>query len=64
VEIPEYIEVGDRVVVLGRTRGHVRSNATRFDIRIAHVWEVRDGFAVRFEPYIETAQIVYALEAA
>lgn len=57
----EYVDAGDRVVAIARTRGHVRANGQLFDLRAVHVWEVRDGRAVRFEPYIDTPGMVEAL---
>lgn len=61
VEVEEYVEAGDRVVAIGRTRGAVRSSGTPFDIRVAHVWTIRDGKAVRFEAYIDTPGMLEAL---
>jgi uncharacterized protein len=54
VEIDEYIEASERVVAIGWTRGHVKASGARFDIRIVHVWTIKDGRALRFEPYIDT----------
>ncbi|MDB5308919.1 MAG: hypothetical protein JWO38_3121 [Gemmataceae bacterium] len=54
VEVEEYVEAGDQVVAIGRTRGTVRGTGTPFDIRVAHVWTVKSGRAVRFEAYIDT----------
>lgn len=57
----EYVEAGDRVVAIARTRGHVRQNGQPFDLRAVHVWGVRDGKAVSFEPYIDTPAMLDAL---
>lgn len=62
VQFDEYVEAGDVVVAIGRTRGHVRANGTAFDIRAVHVWTVRDGRAVRFQPYINTPEMLRALQ--
>jgi ketosteroid isomerase-like protein len=61
VEIEEFIEAGDRVVAIGRTRGTVRGTGTSFDVRVAHVWTVKDGMAVKFEAYIDTPAMLRAL---
>lgn len=61
VEIEEFIEAGDRVVAIGRTRGTVRGTGTSFDVRVAHVWTVKDGKAVKFEAYIDTPAMLRAL---
>ena len=57
VEITEMIEAGDRVVVIGNTRGTVLANGNAFDVRLAHLWTFRDGRAWRFEPHIETEKM-------
>lgn len=57
----EYVDAGDRVVAIARTRGHVRASGQPFDLRAVHVWGVRDGKAVSFEPYIDTPGMLAAL---
>lgn len=61
VEVVEFVEAGDRVVAIGRTRGTVRGTGAPFDVRVAHVWMLRDGKAVRFEAYIDTPAMLRAL---
>ncbi|HKP13599.1 MAG TPA: nuclear transport factor 2 family protein [Blastocatellia bacterium] len=61
VEVEEYVEASDRVVAVGWTRGQVRANGAPFDIRVVHVWTIRDGRALRFEPYIDTPGMLRAL---
>jgi ketosteroid isomerase-like protein len=62
VEPEEYVEAGDTVVAIGRTRGRVRANDREFDVRIVHVWTVKDGKALRFEAYIDTPKMLQALK--
>jgi len=62
VEVEEYIEAGDRVVAIGRTRGRVNANGAEFDIRAVHVWTLQDSLAVRFEPYIDMPKMLAALQ--
>jgi len=57
----EYVDAGDRVVAIARTLGHVRKNGAPFDLRAVHVWELRDGKAIRFEAYIDTPAMLDAL---
>jgi len=57
----EFIAAGDRVAVTGHIRGHVRATGTPFDLRIVHIWTVRDGLAARFEAYIDTPGMRRAL---
>jgi len=61
VEFTEWIESGDSVVAIGRSRGTVLANGNTFDIAIVHVWHLRNGKAILFEPYIDTAAMLKAL---
>ena len=61
VEMEEYVESGDRVVAIGRTRGHVRANDREFDVRAVHVWTLKDEKVTRFEAYIDTPKMLEAL---
>jgi uncharacterized protein len=61
VEFTEWIEAGDSVVAIGRSHGKVLANGNEFDIAVVHVWHLRDGKAVKFEPYIDTAAMLKAL---
>ena len=61
VEFTEWIEAGDAVVAIGRSHGTVKANGNSFDIAVVHVWHLRDGKAVKFEPYVDTAAMLKAL---
>jgi ketosteroid isomerase-like protein len=57
----EFIDAGDRVVVLGRIMGRVRATGREFEVEFAHVWGLTDGVPSRFRGYYDTAPIVTAL---
>jgi uncharacterized protein len=61
VEPEEFVEAGDTVVAIGHTRGRVRANDREFDVRIVHVWTLKDGKVLRFEAYIDTPKMLQAL---
>ena len=63
VLVEESVEVGERVAAIGRTKGMVRGTGAPFDIRVVHVWTIRDGKAIRFEPNIGTPGMPNALGA-
>jgi hypothetical protein len=63
VEVERLIDAGEHVVALGWTRGTVRATGVRFDVPVAHVWEVRDGRLLRFKPYIDNPKMLAALRA-
>ena len=52
---------GDRVLAFLRVTGEGRASGVPFEIRIAHLWTVRDGVVLRGEGYGDRGQ---ALEAA
>jgi uncharacterized protein len=51
----EFIDAGDEVVVLGRYRGVAKGTGKRLDVPFVHVWALRDGKAVRFRQFLDTA---------
>ena len=60
-EFEELVSSGDQVVAIGRTRGRVKANGRQFHLRFVHVWTVKDGKIVRFEPYINAPEMLQAL---
>jgi uncharacterized protein len=56
VEPEEYLDAGDKVVVLGRYRAGFKATGKAMDAQFAHVWSVRDGEAARMRQYIDTLQ--------
>ena len=61
VEFTQWIEAGESVVAIGRSHGTAIASGNSFDIAVVHVWHLRDGKAVFFEPYIDTAGMLKAL---
>jgi ketosteroid isomerase-like protein len=43
----EFVDAGDQVVVVFRCRGPGRESGVPIDERLAHLWTLRDGKAVR-----------------
>jgi ketosteroid isomerase-like protein len=60
-EPDEFMEYGDTVVVLGRTRGRGLSSGVEFEVPFAHVWMLSDGVPRRFRGYLDSAPIATAL---
>jgi uncharacterized protein len=50
-ELVEVVQLGDRVLVLLRMTARVRDSEAELDAQVAHVWEFRDGRAVRWDVY-------------
>jgi uncharacterized protein len=57
----EFIDAGDVVVVPVRISGRGRASGAKLDMRLAHLWVLRSGKAIRGEVYRTTEE---ALEAA
>jgi uncharacterized protein len=55
-EPEEFIEAGDRLLVLVRVSGRGRGSGAGFEQRQAHVWTTRDKKAVRLEFYADRAE--------
>ncbi len=61
VGVEELIEAGELVVALLRLRIRPRDADAHFELRIAHLWTLRDGKLIRCEVFPEREK---ALEAA
>ncbi|MEK6252721.1 MAG: nuclear transport factor 2 family protein [Actinomycetota bacterium] len=57
----EFIDAGDRVVVLNHATARGRGSGAKVEMHFASVWTLNDGKAVRFISYSDHAE---ALEAA
>ncbi len=61
-EPDEFLDAGDQVVVLGRYRGVGKETGKPLDVPFVHIWTLRDGQAVRFRQFLDTAGWVEALK--
>jgi ketosteroid isomerase-like protein len=59
--VEEFVDAGDKVIVIGWTRGYVRVTGATFAVRAVHVWTVKDGKGLRFEPNVDTPKMLEAL---
>ncbi len=57
----EFLDAGDRVVVLGRFQGRGKATGRTLDAPYAHVWTLHDGKAVHFRNYMDTASFLQSL---
>ncbi len=58
----DFLEAGDRIVVIGRLRGRGRESGREFEVEFAHVWALTDGVASHVRVFYDTAPILAALE--
>lgn len=59
--VEEFVDVGDKVIVIGFSRGQVRATGERFTLRAVHIWTVSGSRAVRFESHIDTPKMLEVL---
>jgi uncharacterized protein len=52
----EFIASGDAVAVVVRYTGTGRATGEPLDVAVVHVWDIRDGKAVRFRQFIDTVK--------
>ena len=57
----DFLDAGDRMVVLGRLRGRAKASGQDFEVEFVHVWTMTDGVASRLHAYFDTAPIMAAL---
>ena len=60
-EPDDFLDAGDEIVVLGRYRGVAKGTGKRLDVPFVHIWSVRDGKAVTFRQFLDTAGWVEAV---
>ena len=59
----EFIDGGDKVVVPGRYSGTWKGTGKSFECDFAHIWTLRDGKAIGFHQYVDSALVQAALES-
>jgi len=60
----EFIDGGDSLVALGKYSGTYKATGKSFQAEFAHVWKMKDGKAVKFVQYADTALVQRALETS
>jgi ketosteroid isomerase-like protein len=58
----ELLDAGAQVVALGWYGGSYKATGKAFRARFAHVWRLKDGKAVHFQQYADTAKVREALD--
>jgi ketosteroid isomerase-like protein len=64
LEPEEFIDAGDEVVVLVHARGRGRASGAEVEERVAHVWRMREGRAIRLQAYSSKQKALQALRTA
>ena len=61
VAIEHMLDGGDRIAVIGRGQGTIRSTGCPFDVSIMHLWAFKDRLAVRLEIVLDVPTMQAAL---
>ncbi len=61
-EMLEYLDAGNRIVVLLRQMGRRKGSDTEYDVPEVHIWTIRDGKIVDFEGSFDTATVLRTLQ--
>ncbi|MGO8750586.1 MAG: nuclear transport factor 2 family protein [Thermoguttaceae bacterium] len=61
LECDQFLDAGDHVVVTGRFLGRGKDTGNDLNATFVHVWTLRNGKAVRFQNYTDTANWLRAL---
>jgi len=64
VEPERFLDKADQVLVFVRTTGRGTASGAGFDIRIGHLWTLRDGVVVRGEGHANRDEALEAAELA
>jgi hypothetical protein len=63
INIDRIVGLEGTLVMQGRYTGAGRATGRPLDAQVAHVWDFEDGKAVRFQQYVDTAQLQHVLDA-
>lgn len=61
-EPEEFIQAGERVLVLARERGRTKTGGVEVEIRTASVWSFRRGKVLKVEAYQDRARALEAVD--
>ena len=54
IDVRRIVAAGDTVLVEARYKGTAKATGKAIDAQVAHVWDLREGEAVRFQQYTDT----------
>lgn len=57
----EFIDAGDRIVVLGDLSGTIKNTGKEFRTGFAHVWTIKDGIAKKMVEYADASVVQEAM---
>ncbi|MDP8909035.1 MAG: nuclear transport factor 2 family protein [Chloroflexota bacterium] len=64
VDVQRVVDCGETVLVEARYRARVKKTGRPLDAQVAHIWDFRDGKAVRWQQYSDTWQFAELMDFA
>ena len=64
MEVEEYVDAGERVVVIVNQRGRSKASGIPVEMRFAQVWTLRDGQGIRMQMYASPDEALAAVGLA
>ena len=64
IDIERLIDGGDRIAAIGRIHGRSKGPGRPFDAPLVHLWELKDGVAVRLDIAVDVPRLLAALARA
>lgn len=58
VVVEELVESGDDVIMLGRSRGKIKSTGKEYEVRLVDVIRLREGKILKLDIYLDMAAIL------
>lgn len=58
IEVSDYVEGGDRIVMVGHYTGIWKATGKKFSANVSHTWTFKNGKATYFIQAVDTATII------
>jgi ketosteroid isomerase-like protein len=62
IQVDEFLDAGDKIVMLGRYHGIRKATGKGFHAQVAHIWTMNRGKAAKFQQYLDTYQVAQTAE--
>jgi uncharacterized protein len=57
IQVDEFLDAGDKIVMLGRYHGIRKATGKAFHAQVAHIWTIAAGKVTKFQQYLDTYQV-------
>ncbi|UMZ12438.1 nuclear transport factor 2 family protein [Pseudomonas sp. MPFS] len=60
-KVDSYVAEGDKVVAYGNYQGIYKASGKPIDVRVAHLWTLKDGKVTHFEQFVDSHSVQLAM---